>query len=397
MKQALIISTVSGFLLKFESENVKLLQSMGYQVHYAANMDEPFYAFRREDLAAMGVQAHHIPVARSPYMLRINAKALRALVKIVRECSISLIHCHEPMGGVLGRLAAAMVPERKIRVVYTAHGFHFYEGAPIVNKTVYYTAERLLARFTDELVLINREDFLAAERFRLKSGGGVWQIPGVGLDLDTYARPDPEERARCRAERGIGQDRFLVLSVGELNENKNHQVILKAMKDLKDRGLLPENLCYGICGEGFLRDELQRMIREFGLSDVVQLYGYCVNVREYLSMADAVAFPSIREGLGMAAVEALAMGIPVLAADNRGTREYMRPGENGFVCEWDDVSGFAGMLLRLYRMDPQEREEMGRRCRASVEGFSSIHTADIMKKVYEKIDEKVEEAWVSRR
>lgn len=389
MKQALIVSTVSGFLLKFEKDNVKLLQRMGYRIHYAANMNEQFYVFRQEELTELDVQPHHIDVARSPYMFRWNIRALNQLVRIVRENYISLIHCHEPMGGVLGRLAA-MMSGNKVQVAYTAHGFHFFRGAPLINNTLYYAVEYLLARFTDELILINREDRIVAERFQLRSGGGVWQIPGVGLDPRFQQIPGPEEWAQCRKKHGIRKDQFVLMSVGELNANKNHQVILRALKELKERGDLPVGFFYGICGDGFLRERLREMILEFGLSDTVRLFGYCTDVREYLAMADAVAFPSVREGLGMAALEALAMGIPVLAADNRGTREYMCSGRNGFVCAWDNAHEFAERLLELYVMEQQEREEMSRCCAQSAKGFSRVYTDAVMEQVYTKLNAKVE-------
>lgn len=397
MKQALIVSTVSGFLLKFEKENVRLLQRMGYQVHYAANMNEPFYAFQMEELEELGVQAHHIDVARSPYMIHWNARALIQLTKIVREYAVSLIHCHEPMGGVLGRMVTMMAPKQRIRVVYTAHGFHFYKGAPLINNTLYYAAERFLAHLTDELILVNQEDYDAAAHLRLRPEGGIWRIPGVGLDHRFYRIPTQEERTKYREKHGIGPDQFVLISVGELNENKNHQVILRAIKELKDRSALPKGFLYGICGDGFLRDQLREMVRQLDLSDTVQLYGYCMDVREYLAMADALAFPSIREGLGMAALEALAIGIPVLAADNRGTKEYMRQGYNGYVCSWDDVSGFADALLRLYQMDRKDREEMAAQAVKSAEAFSHTHTTAVMEQVYQKINAKVENLCTGRR
>jgi glycosyltransferase EpsD len=397
MKHALIVSTVSGFLLKFEKENVKLLQRMGYQVHYAANMNEPFYTFQSEELAELGVQAHHIDVARSPYMIHWNARALIQLTKIVREYSVSLIHCHEPMGGVLGRMVTLMAPRQRIRVAYTAHGFHFYRGAPLINNTLYYTAEWFLAHLTDELILVNQEDYDAGKRLHLRPEGGVWKIPGVGLDHRFYGIPTRSERNNYRKKHGIAPDQFILISVGELNENKNHQVILRAIKELKDRSALPEGFLYGICGDGFLREQLQEIIRQEDLTDTVQLYGYCTDVREYLAMADATAFPSIREGLGMAALESLAMGIPVLAANNRGTKEYMRHGINGFVCSWDDVSGFADALLQLFRMDHKERKEIAAQAVKSAEPFSHTHTTAVMEKVYQKIDAKVEALCTGRK
>lgn len=391
MKEALIITTVSGFLLKFELENVKLLQSLGYRVHYAANKNDQHYYFSEDQLTQLGVEFHHIDIARSPYMLSWNFRALKELLKIIREHNISLIHCHTPVGGALGRIAAALISDEKIRVIYTAHGFHFYHGAPLVNNTIYYLAERLLARFTDSLVVINKEDYESASHFHLKPGGRLWQIPGIGIDTDTFRAANPAERNDNRKKHGIGEDHFLLLSVGELNENKNHSAILSAIQLLKEQHLLPSNLRYGICGDGFLGEKLNQIVLDYGLQDVVYLFGYCTDVRNYLCMADAVAFPSMREGLGMAALEALSMGIPVLAADNRGTREYMHPGENGFVCKWSDIKQFSTELLQLYEMPQEELVQMQRKCRDSVAAFSRENARVIMKTIYQEIDRKLME------
>lgn len=388
-KHALILSTVSGFLLKFESDNVQILQQMGYVVHYAANMNEQFYHYNPEELAALGVQFHHVDVARSPYQLRSNAAALRQVLQIIRNYDIRLIHCHEPMGGVLGRLAAAIQNDPRIKVIYTAHGFHFYKGAPLVNNTLYYAAERFLAHYTDVLILINGEDLDNSRKLTLRSGGSVHLIPGVGLDMEFYREADASASRVCRQNYGVAEDAFFLLSVGELNENKNHLVVLRALKSLKDRGLLPRELIYGICGEGFLHQKLEQWCREFGLMDHVRLYGYCSDVRPYISMADVFLFPSKREGLGMAALEALSMGKPVVAADNRGTREYIRPGENGYLCRCDDPESFAEMILRIYRISAQEYASVCQACRPSVAHFSRENTHRIMKSVYESLDRKV--------
>jgi len=388
-KHALIISTVSGFLLKFESDNVSILQDLGYIVHYASNFNEQFYHFRPEELEERGIRVHHIDVARSPYQLRTNAVALRQVLDIIRTYDIRLIHCHEPMGGVLGRLAAAVQNDPRIKVIYTAHGFHFYKGAPLINNTLYYAAERILAHYTDALLLINGEDLARSRKLKLRSGGIVRLIPGVGLDMDSYYEADAAAFRAFRQSYGIADDAFFLLSVGELNENKNHLVVLKALKSLRDRGLLPQELVYGICGEGFLHQKLEQWCRELGLSEHVCLYGYCVDVRPYICMSNASIFPSKREGLGMAALESLSMGRPVIASDNRGTREYMRPGENGYLCRWDDPESFAEMILRLHRMSAQEYEALCRACRPSVTHFSRRTTHQIMTSVYMELDRKV--------
>lgn len=122
-KHVLILATTNDFLLKFEQDNVALLQAMGYTVHYAANLREPAYLSDRERIRARGVVPHHIDIARSPYLLGDNRRALRQVLCLLRRWEMGAIHCHTPVGGLVGRLAGRLAPTRPV-VVYTAHGFH---------------------------------------------------------------------------------------------------------------------------------------------------------------------------------------------------------------------------------------------------------------------------------
>lgn len=210
-------------------------------------------------------------------------------------------------------------------------------------------------------MLINQEDYENALKFHMKKGGRVYQIPGVGLDMKKFTPLSKEEREEKRKALGLGKDDFFLVSVGELNENKNQEVILKALLRLRKKNKNLNHIRYGICGDGFFWDRIREDIRKWRLQKTVTMYGYCTHVREILGCADAMAFPSRREGLGMAALEALAVGIPVIAADNRGTREYMRSGENGVVCQWNDIEGFAGAIgaPSLHESDRETTDETG--------------------------------------
>lgn len=389
MKNILILSTVSGFLYKFETGNVAILQKMGYTVHYVSNMNEQHYLFDPEKIRGMGVHLHHIDIARSPYMLQNYTKALFQLKKIVEENKICAIHCHEPVGGVLGRLTGALFGNKKLHIIYTAHGFHFYKGAPLLNNTLYYLAEKVLANYTDILVVINKEDYKNAKKLRLKQGGRVYRIPGVGMDLDKFSPFTEEEKFSKKKLLGIRDEDCFFVSVGELNENKNQEVILKALAELRRRGIDISHLRYGICGDGFFRRRIVAKIRELHLEKNVILYGYCNDVQKILGCADFSVFPSRREGLGMAGLEALAMGIPLLAAENRGTREYLQPGKNGYFCGSDNVPQWADSIKHMWQMPETVREEMGRRCRDSVAAFDTKRTEAVMKLVYQDMDERI--------
>lgn len=389
-KQVLILTTTHDFLGKFELNNVKILQQMGCEVHYAANMEEPGYLSDEQRLKELGIILHHIDIARSPFLWKENQKALRQVLEILRMYHIEMIHCHTPVGGVLGRLAGHLFREWPVCVIYTAHGFHFYKGAPLQNRIIYYHVEKLLARYTDVLITINEEDCRSACRLHLKRGGSVYKIPGIGLDPERFHPLTKEERISCRKKLGISREDFFLVSVGELNGNKNQEVVLKALEIIRKKEGLG-HLIYGICGDGVYREFLERRIREMHLQNHVKMFGFCRNVPEILGCADASVFPSKREGLGMAGLEALAMGIPVLASDNRGTREYMEHGKNGYVCRFDDAGGFAQGIVSIRGMNEQRKKEMAKEAQLCVQPFERKYTTAVMRRIYEEANHEYEE------
>lgn len=388
-KHILLLTTTSDFLLKFEKENVEILKQMGYVVHYAANMNEPAYLSEEERLRQLGIMIHPIAIARSPFMLQDNQKALQQIIRIVRKYSIQVIHCHTPVGGLLGRLAGNLIQGKKPLIMYTAHGFHFYKGSPLFNWLTYFEVEKALAKYTDVMIVINEEDYRRARLFRLKKNGALYKIPGVGLDTGRFRPLPEEERLAGRRRLGLRDQDFFLVSVGELNENKNHKVVLEALAKMRETNRDISTIRYGICGDGFYRGRMERWIVEMGLKEVVSLYGYCLEVPEILGCADAFVFPSVREGLGMAGLEALAMGIPVLASDNRGTREYMEHGKNGLICRHDDIDGFIHGIEALRHMSRGAKAAMSRHCRDSVRPFDKQYANAVMRRIYADVDKRI--------
>lgn len=376
MKKVLIITTVSGFLPQFEKNNVKLLREAGCEIHYASNFKNPVYTFCEEDLKAQGIRLHQIDIAKSPRKLLANLRAVRQLLRVIRENRIDIVHCHNPMGGVAGRIAA-WLSKRRPYVIYTVHGFHFYKGAPRKNWLLFYPAEWMLARMTDIIVTINREDYERAKRLPLKKGGAVFQINSVGVDPERFA-PERENKKAKRKELCIPADAFHIVTAAELNENKNQKVIVDAIHALPQK-----DIHYSICGEGCMERTLKNRIKEKGLEDRARLLGFRTDMEEILQTADCFAFPSYREGFGVAAVEALLCGVPLVAADNRGTREYALDGENAFVCKADSVQEFARAIDTLYR-DKGLRGRMVDCCRASAMKFTIGEVEKTMKDVYSK-------------
>lgn len=377
MKKVLFLTTISGFLQQFEMNDVNILQEMGYEVHYASNFYNPVYEVNKTELRKKGIVLHQVGIQKSPVRLKANLKALFTVRTLIKKEKIDVVHCHNPMGGVIGRFATFGI-HRRVIVIYTAHGFHFYKGAPLRNWLLYFTAERLLAGRTDRLITINKEDYARACKFHLRRGGQVERIPGVGVNTAKFA-PVVGRREEVRRELGIPEDAFYVLSVGELNDNKNHKVIMQAIANIHN-----PNIYYGICGRGPMEAELKDIADELGIAEQVRLYGFRNDIPRMLSAADCFAFPSKREGLGIAAIEALAAGIPLITSDCRGTREYMKHGVNGYVCKRGTADEYAVAICNM-REQIEKRKEMSEECLKTAEKFDISATDKIMRKLYKSL------------
>lgn len=378
MKNVLILTTISGFLSQFEMNDVNILKGMGYRIHYATNFHNPVYETDKNLLFEKGIRLYQIDIEKSPLHIVKNIHALMQLCHIIKAQKIDLIHCHNPIGGVLGRIAAFLTGKQNTKVIYTAHGFHFYHGAPVRNWIFYYPVEALLSKVTDCLITINKEDYKRAKHHLFHCRGMAVKIPGVGVETERFA-PSDDKREKIRKKLGIAPDIFYILSVGELNKNKNHEVILRAIAGIKD-----PRIHYGICGEGNRFEYLQRLAENLGISKQLHLFGFRKDIPDMLQCADCFAFPSKREGLGIAAIEAMAGGIPLITSDCRGTREYMIDGETGYVCPHNSAGEYRQAIQYMMKT-PDIRKKMSEACRKRAVAFDLRETDKIMRDVYERM------------
>ncbi len=348
-EKVLLITTTSGFVPQFEMNNVKYLQLLGYEIHYASNYYTPVYGKDNSRLDGTGIIQHQIDFVRSPFRLS-NIKVLVELTKLMKEEQFALIHCHTPMGGVLGRLAAWL--SKSSVVMYTAHGFHFYQGAPFINQLLYKTMEWMLAHMTDVLVTINQEDYQSALKFKLKKGGAIFYVPGIGVDCKRFSINE-NKRYEIRSQHQLKSDDFVLITCGELIKRKNHETILKALTYIKDY-----QVKLILCGSGVLEQEIRQKIRDYGLEEQIIMIGYCYNIPEYLKAADCFVFPSYQEGLPVALMEAMASGLPVICSRIRGNVDLIVPEEGGFLVEPRDIEGIANFILKL-KENYELRKQMG--------------------------------------
>lgn len=341
-RKALIITSVSGFVPQFEMENVKILQNMGYEVHYATNYNNPSYGEDNSRLDGTGIVRHQVDFTRAILPFRDIIKAYRQLVEIMKKERFALIHCHTPIAAVLGRMAAHktdMAP-----VIYTAHGFHFFKGAPLLNWLLYYPAERYFARYTDAIITINEEDYIMAQKMKLREGGRVYKVNGVGIDYSRISSNVSDRRGK-RAELGIPDTAKVIISVGEINDNKNHITVCKAMKQLDS------DVHYIICGKGERQEEVAEYIHNNGLSDRVHMLHFRTDVTEIMKAADVFVMPSKREGLPVAMMEAMACGLPVIAMNIRGCRDLVDDGKGGILLEKNVPEEYADAIRRMFARD----------------------------------------------
>lgn len=338
MKKILIVSTVSRQFYLFEQGNIEVLKSLGYEVHAAANFSDA-----NERLNSLDIIRHHFDIERSPFSLK-NIKAYRQLKRLMKSEKFDAVHCHSPMGGVLARLAAKSVGIKN--VVYTAHGFHFYKGSPLINWVLYYPVEKWLSGYTDVLITINKEDYQRGKTFNARK---AVYVPGIGVNEDEY-RNCVVDRYKKRKELGLPVDAYLILSVGELNKNKNHEVIIKALKTLNK-----DNVIYIVCGQGDREKYLKDMARKLGVSGNVKFLGFRNDLPEIYKTADLFAFPSFREGLSVSLMEAMASGLPVVCSDIRGNNDLIEDNSGGILIKPDDAQGFCHAITLLIN----EYEDLG--------------------------------------
>ncbi len=265
---------------------------------------------------------------------------------------------------------------KDIKVIYTAHGFHFYKGASWLNWLLYYPIEKWLSRYTDILITINKEDYERAKKdFK---AGRVEYVPGVGVDVEKYSGAVVDPKAK-RKELGLAEDEFVLVSTGELNDNKNHKTIIQAVHKLEN-----SSVKYLICGKGPLDEELLYLVKELDLERQVMLLGYRTDIIEINHVADVFVFPSFREGLSVALMEAMACGLPVVCSDIRGNRDLIEDGKGGFLVEPSSVDDFIQAIRKLAQ-DDSLRVSARLYNKSKVEDYDMDIVLKKMKSIYESV------------
>lgn len=317
MKKALIIASVYGFIHHFERNDIKILQELGYEITVASNLNN-----YKNELENLNINLIHIPFQRNPFSLK-NITAYKKLNEFLKKEKIDLIHCHTPIGGVIGRIVGH---KNKVKnIIYTAHGFHFFKGAPLINWLLFYPIEKYLSKYTNILITINQEDYKRAQTFYAEK---VEYIPGVGIDTEMI-RNIVVDKKKKREELGLTKDNIVLLSVGELSKRKNHITPIKALAQIKDN----KNIFYLIAGVGPLENYLKEECKKLKIENQVKFLGFRKDIYELCKISDIYVFPSLQEGLPVALMEALCCNLPIICSDIRGNNDLVENEKNGFLVE----------------------------------------------------------------
>lgn len=381
MKKILILASVASMISQFNLSNIEILMELGYEVHVACNFLEGYTCNQEEVqrlkayLTKEQIRYFQIDFSRNISNLRKNIKAYQQVSRLLNENRYTFLHCHSPIGGFVGRIAAR---QAKIPAIYTAHGFHFYRGAPFMNWIIFFPAEWLCSWMTDRLITINKEDYDRAGR--CLHAGETLYIPGIGIDLEQFRRVEgPDVRIKIRNELGVTGREKLLLSVGELNDNKNHEVIIKALSRLKDI-----EFQYVICGEGRRKGYLKELVKTFSLQRNVRFLGYRTDIQEIYQAADLFIFPSKREGLSVALMEAMASGLPVVCSKIRGNTDLIDHESNGCLVEHvTDPDEYYQAIHRLLKNETL-LSQAGKRNREKIKQFDSNIVREKTRQIYRK-------------
>ncbi|MEK5491323.1 glycosyltransferase family 4 protein [Paenibacillus sp. FSL R7-0297] len=370
----LYVTTISNTINAFLVPHIKMLIAQGHEVDIACNIKKNVDS----NLIDLGCKVHNIPFHRSP-IKRDNYTALCMIKNIVLKGKYEMIHLHTPVASFLTRFACRN--NKEVKVLYTAHGFHFYKGAPIKNWIIYYTIEFLASKWTDGIITINEEDYSIVQKLKLRRTNAVYKTSGVGLDLNKYSIANSEEKRKLREEFKYGNNDFILFYAAELNDNKNQELLINTMYLLKDKY---PNIRLMLAGEGPLKGKYEEKISKLGLCENIELLGYRNDISQLLKISDVVVASSKREGLPVNIMEAMATGLPLIVTDCRGQRDLVKNNINGFIIGVDDANRFAEAVIELMESN-KIRKEFSRNNLIDIQKYSLNNVILEMNLIYQSL------------
>lgn len=380
MSKRILITSTDLMMIQFLVPHVINLSDNGYEIEIACSNVGGKIEQIKERLKNTVKKIHVVKLARNPFTFK-NFKGYKEMKQIINNGDYDIIWTNEPVMGVVTRLAAKLARRRGTKVLYMVHGFHFFTGAPIINWLIYYPVEKIMAKYADMIVTVNHEDYKRARSMNVKR---VEYIHGIGINTDRLSAKN--NSVDIRKELGLSSEDFLIISVGELNKNKNQKTIIKALAHIKDPAIH-----YLLCGKGNQLESLKKQVIAEGLEKQIHFLGYRMDVLDICRQADVYVMPSYREGLPVASLEAMYCGLPLLTSNIRGLVDVMENEKSGYMYSPDDYEGFADGICKL-KKNIILRRKMGKRNQEFVKKYCIEETKkemlEIISGLYERRDAK---------
>lgn len=373
MKKILLLSPTGSIHSRFNTANIKAIDKLGYELHLLANFENgPGPEGKNEAFAKscieQGYFVHNFPFSRGGALK--NIAYVSELKKFLRKEKFDIVHAHTETGGLLLRLASSA--KGPSRFIYTAHGMSFWKGCPLKNRLIYKTIEWWICGGMDKNLGMNQEEIDVLRKWNSKTAA---YVHGIGLNLERFQKTG-RPREEVRAEFGLKADDKFIVSVGELDDNKNHITVIKALAMLEHK-----NFKYVVCGVGPNKEMLEKYAQERGLGEKVILAGYRSDIPDILNAADIFLFPSFHEGMPVAALEAMACGLPLICSKIRGNVDIVKDGENGFLFEPEDFMTLALLLEKLF-CNPKQALLFGEKNKEIVKDYSLDSLIKELIKIY---------------
>jgi glycosyltransferase involved in cell wall biosynthesis len=373
MKKALIVTAFARFVKAFLTNDILILQSKGYEVHCATNINHPGAECMPDYFNDMKVSFHQIDFSSNKPISKESLASIKQMGKLVKEQHFDVVHVHTPVSGAICRLACMNLRKKGLKVFYTAHGFYFHKESSKKTWILYHTIEDWLSRYSDAIITINHEDYENAKKMHC---GNVFYIPGVGVDTKKF-QDALVDRDVYRERLGISKEDFLVLAVGELSSRKNHRIVIEALAECK----IP-NAVFMICGNAMtttkIVDEIKNLAKSLNVD--LRLMGLRDDIPAICKCADVGVMPSTREGLGLSGIEMLASGLTIVASNVHGIVDYMMDGVNGYLAD-PYAHEFAVKIAKL----KDTRDTLRVNCSNSVLKFDKSCSYKAMEKIYTEL------------
>jgi len=367
----LFVTTISNAINAFLIPHIELLLKQGHEVDLACNIVREV----SPELLRLGCKVHKICFQRSP-LKKDNYTAYKKIKRLVLSEGYEVIHTHTPVASFLTRLACRKMA--KVKILYTAHGFHFYQGAPLKNWLIYYPLEKAAARWTDSLITMNKEDYKLAHKFKLRKAKAIHKVNGVGIDLQKFVPQTLARKRELRKKYGYNDDDFILIYAAELNYNKHQDLLIKAVKLVRNK--MP-GIKLLLAGSGSLAEQYKKQVKRLGLEENISFLGHRDDIAALLLLSDLAVSSSRREGLPVNVMEAMATGLPLVVTDSRGNRDLVSDGGNGYVVGINDVPGFAGAIEKLYS-SAEIRQRFSEKSLDLVKRYALERVKEEMKEIY---------------